>query len=58
MKSADASQSPDLKGGDDCFQEDGDQTLLDQAIAGMLQRASMHLDEGQSANLRSLVEKY
>jgi hypothetical protein len=49
MKSADASQSPDLEGGDDCFQEDGDETLLDQAIAGMLQRASMYLSEGQFA---------
>ena len=58
MKSADASQSPDLKGGEDCFQEDGDETLLDQAIFGMLQRASMYLDEGQLAKLRSLVEKY
>jgi len=28
MKSADASQSPDLEGGDDCFQEDGNETLL------------------------------
>jgi hypothetical protein len=43
IKSADASQSSDLEGGDDCFQEDGDETLLDQAIAGMLQRASMYL---------------
>ena len=32
MKSADVSQSPDLEGGDDCFQENGDETLLDQAI--------------------------
>jgi len=30
MRSADASQSPDLEGGDDCFQEEGDETLLDQ----------------------------
>jgi hypothetical protein len=58
MKSADASQSPDLEGGDDCFQEDGDETLLDQAIAGMIQRASMYLDEGQLDKLRSLVEKH
>jgi len=58
MKSADASQSPDLEGGDDCFQEDGDETLLDQAMAGMLQRASIYLAEGQLAKLRSLVEKY
>jgi len=58
MKSADASQSPDLEGGDDCFQEDGDETLLDQTIAGMLQSASMYLGEGQFANLRSLDEKY
>jgi len=49
MELADASQSPDLEGGDDCFQEDGDETLLDQAIAGMLQRASMYLAEGQWA---------
>jgi hypothetical protein len=55
MKSAETSQSPGLEGCDYCFQEDGDETLLDQAIAGMLQRASMSLDEGQ---LRSLVEKY
>ena len=53
MKSVDASQSPDLEGGDDCFQKDGDDTLLDQAIAG-----SMYLDEEQLAKLRSLVEKY
>ena len=46
MKSADASQSPDLEGGDECFQEDGDETLLDQAT------------EGRLAKLRSLVEKY
>ena len=58
MGSADASQSPDREGGDDCFQEDGDETLLDQAIARMLQRASMYLDEGRLAKLRSLVEKY
>jgi hypothetical protein len=57
MKSADASQSPDLEGGDDCFQEDGDETVLDQAIAGMLQRASMYLDQGKLAKLRSVVEK-
>ena len=58
MKSVDASQSPDLEGGDDCFQKDGDETLLDQAIAGMIQRASMYLDEGQLAKLHSPVEKY
>jgi hypothetical protein len=58
MKSADASQSPDLEGGDDCFQGDGDETLLDQAIAEMLQRAIMCLAEEQLAKLRSLVEKY
>ena len=28
MKSADASQSPDLEGGDDCFQENGDEKPL------------------------------
>jgi len=58
MKSADASQSPDVEGGDDCFQENGDETLHDQAIAGTLQRTSMYLDEGQLAKLRSVVEKY
>jgi len=58
MKSADASQSPDLEGGDDCFQEDGDETLLDQAIAGMVQRTSMYLAEEKLAKLRSLIEKY
>jgi len=58
MKSADASQFPDLEGGDDCFQKDGDETLLDQAIAGMLQRASMYLAEGQLAKLRYLVERH
>jgi hypothetical protein len=58
MKSVDAPQSLDLEGGDDCFQEDGDETLLDQAIAGMLQRASIYLAEGPLAKLCSLVEKY
>jgi hypothetical protein len=58
MKSANASQSPDLEGGDDCFQEDGDETLLDQAIAGMLQRASLYLAERQLAKIRSLIKKY
>jgi hypothetical protein len=58
MKSADASQSPDLEGGDDFFKEDSDERLLDQAIAGMLQNESVYLAEGQSAKLRSLVEKY
>jgi len=32
--------------------------LLDQAFAGVLQRASIYLAEGQLATLRSLVEKY
>jgi len=58
MKSVDASQSPDLESGDDYFQADGDETLLDQAIAGMLQRASMYLAEGQLAKLRYLVERH
>jgi len=58
MMSADTSQSPDLEGGDDSFQEDGDETLLDQTIAGMLQRASMYLAEGKLAKLQSQFEKY
>jgi len=58
MKSADASQSSDLEGGDDSFQEHGDETLLDQSIAGMLQRASMYLAQGQLSKLQLLVEKY
>ena len=40
MKSADASQSPDLEGDDDCSEEDGDETLLDKPIAGILQKAN------------------
>jgi len=52
MKSAHASQSPDLEGGDDSFHEDGDETLLDQAIAGMLQRASIYMAEWQLAYVR------
>jgi len=35
-----------------------EETLLDHAITGMLQRARMFLDEGQLAKLRSLGEHY
>ena len=44
MKSAVASCSPNPESGDDCFQEDNNKILLDQAIAGMLTKACVFLD--------------
>jgi hypothetical protein len=51
MKSTETSRSSGPETGDGGFQEDRDKTLFDQAIAGMLTKASVPLDEKQLSKL-------